>query len=213
MNTIVLKSVLPNIFADSQPHSEIWKNDILFSKGNFYLLEADSGKGKSSLFGFIYGFRSDFSGEILFDAQNISNINSRNWNSIRNGSLSLLFQDLRLFGELTALENILLKTRLTNYKTKDEIVQMFDLLGISDKIYDRCDKLSFGQQQRVAIIRALCQPFDFLLLDEPVSHLDDNSALAASALITASAQKNGAAVIVSSIGKRLPINFDKILKI
>jgi len=210
MQSILLKNVLPKIFADSIINSEIWKNETAFSKGNFYLLEADSGKGKSSLFSFIYGYRNDFLGEIMFDNQNISSINSKSWNSLRNNSLSLLFQDLRLFGEITALENILLKTRLTKHKTKNEILQMFDLLDIADKVNEKCGKLSFGQQQRVAIIRSLCQPFDFLLLDEPISHLDDTCALAAAKLITSNAQKTGAAVIVSSIGKRLQINFDKV---
>ena len=213
MQTITLKNLLPKIFADSEIDSEIWKNEITFSKGGFCLLEADSGKGKSSLFSFIYGYRNDFFGEILFDNQNISTINSKNWNSLRNNSLSLLFQDLRLFGEITALENILLKTRLTKHKTKAEILQMFDLLDIPEKAHEKCDKLSFGQQQRVAIIRALSQPFDFLLLDEPVSHLDDTCALAAAELITTEAQKIDAAVIVSSIGKRLPMSFEKVLKL
>ena len=204
---------MPKIFTDSKIDSEIWKNEITFSKGSFYLLEADSGKGKSSLFSFIYGYRNDFLGEILFDNQNINTINSKNWNSLRNNSLSLLFQDLRLFGEITALENILLKTRLTKHKTKAEILQMFDLLDIPDKVNQKCDKLSFGQQQRVAIIRALCQPFDFLLLDEPISHLDDTCAAAAAELITQNAQQIGASVIVSSIGKRLPMDFNQTLKL
>jgi ABC-type lipoprotein export system ATPase subunit len=204
---------LPNVFADSKINSEIWKNEVVFSKGNFYLLEADSGKGKSSLFSFIYGYRNDFFGKIIFDNQNIRSINSKNWNSLRNNSLSLLFQDLRLFSEITALENVLLKTRLTKYKTQNEIMQIFDLLHIAYKANEKCDKLSFGEQQRVAIIRALCQPFDFLLLDEPVSHLDDNSGLVVAELIAAAAQKIGASVIVSSIGKRLPMKFDKIFKL
>jgi len=213
LKTIVLQNLLPKIFVDSEIDSEIWKNEIIFSKGNFYLLEADSGKGKSSLFSFIYGYRNDFFGKILFDNQNISIINTKNWNLLRNNSLSLLFQDLRLFGEITALENILLKTRLTKYKTQKEILQMFDLLDIPDKANQKCDKLSFGQQQRVAIIRSLCQPFDFLLLDEPISHLDDICAAAAAELIKQNAQKIGASVIVSSIGKRLPMKHDKVFKL
>lgn len=213
MKTIILNNILPKIFADSEINSEIWKNEVTFSKGDFYLLEADSGKGKSSLFSFIYGYRNDFFGEILFDNQNINGINSNSWNSLRNNSLSLLFQDLRLFGEITALENILLKNRLNGHKTKSEILQMFDLLNIADKVNQKCNKLSFGQQQRVALIRALCQPFDFLLLDEPISHLDDTCALSAADLITQNAQKIGASVIVSSIGKRLPLKHNKILRL
>lgn len=72
------------------------------------------------------------------------------------------FQDLRIFTELTALENVQLKNNLTGYKKKKEILAFFEKLGLSDKLNVKTGKLSFGQQQRVAFIRALCQPFDFL---------------------------------------------------
>ena len=79
------------------------------------------------------------------------------------------FQDLRIFTELSALENVQLKNNLTGCKKKKEILSFFEQLGIADKINVKAGKLSFGQQQRVAFIRALCQPFDFLFLDEPIS--------------------------------------------
>ena len=66
----------------------------------------------------------------------------------------MLFQELRIFTELTALENVLLKNRLTNRKKKKEILSLFDTLGIADKVNEKAGKLSFGQQQRVAFIRA-----------------------------------------------------------
>ena len=68
----------------------------------------------------------------------------------------MLFQDLRIFTELTALENVQLKNNLTGCKKKKEILSFFEQLGIADKINVKAGKLSFGQQQRVAFIRALC---------------------------------------------------------
>ena len=70
-------------------------------------------------------------------------------------------------------------------------------------------KLSFGQQQRVALIRALCQPFDFLFLDEPVSHLDEVNAKNMARVLTEEAMKLGAGIIVTSIGKRLELDYTK----
>ena len=73
--------------------------------------------------------------------------------------------------------------------------------------------MSFGQQQRVAMMRALAQPFTFLLADEPISHLDDNNARLMHHIMMEEARSQGAAVIVTSIGKHVDINYDETLKL
>ena len=135
----------------------------------------------------------------------------------------MLFQDLRLFTELTAMENVLLKNSLTGFKKRKDIKNLFYELGIGDKmnveeyIKERhrnnlnveVGKLSFGQQQRVALIRALCQPSDFIFLDEPVSHLDEVNARNMARILTEEAMKQGAGVVVTSIGKSLELDYTK----
>ena len=128
-------------------------------------------------------------------------------------SLSLLFQELRLFPELTALENVLLKNRLSGYKSRQEILTLFEAAGIADKVNEKTGILSFGQQQRVAFIRCLCQPFDFILLDEPVSHLDENNARVLARLLEEEAGRQGAGILVTSIGKALPLSYDHTYKL
>ena len=125
----------------------------------------------------------------------------------------MLFQDLRLFTKLTAMENIRLKNSLTGYRSGKEITLMFETLGIADKINIKVGQLSFGQQQRVALIRALCQPFDFIFLDEPISHLDESNGNIMCELLMKEVQKQGAGVIVTSIGKHLELNYDKIVRL
>ena len=169
METIHLQQTLPQVFADRNSiTSDIWHKNIIFRKGEMYLIEAASGTGKSSLCSYIYGYRSDYQGIINFDETNIKAYTVEQWVNLRKHSLSMLFQDLRIFSELTALENIQLKNNLTGYKKKKEILALFDAMGIADKTNIKAGKLSFGQQQRVAFIRALCQPFDFIFLDEPI---------------------------------------------
>lgn len=90
---------------------------------------------------------------------------------------------------------------------------MFETLGIADKINIKVGQLSFGQQQRVALIRALCQPFDFIFLDEPISHLDESNGNIMCELLMKEVQKQGAGVIVTSIGKHLELNYDKIVRL
>lgn len=208
MNKIELQNTLPQVFTDL-PHlnSQVWKQTVVFEKGKYYLIEANSGTGKSSLCSYIYGQRTDYVGNIFFDDQNINRLSSTQWDKTRCVKLSFLFQELRLFPELTAKENVILNNNLTNYKTEQQIIDMFEYLNIVDKLDVEISKLSWGQQQRVAIIRSLCQPFDFLILDEPISHLDDANAQIIASLIESEASRQGASVIATSIGKHLPLNY------
>ncbi|BEG99382.1 ATP-binding cassette domain-containing protein [Bacteroides sedimenti] len=214
MNNISLQHTLPNVFAERDSVvSDVWQQNLEFKKGGIYLVEADSGTGKSSLCSFIYGYRNDYQGKILFGNENIRSLSVSNWVDIRKNSLSMLFQDMRLFGELTAMENILLKNNLTHYKTKQEIEGYFETMGIPDKLDAKVRKLSFGQQQRVAFIRSLCQPFDFIFLDEPISHLDETNGQIMGELLMQEVNKQGAGIIVTSIGKHIELDYNKIFKL
>ncbi len=116
METIELQQTLPEVFAGrDRVISDVWHREIAFQKGKIYLLEAASGTGKSSLCSFIYGYRKDYQGIISFDGQNIRNLSVSQWVHLRKTSLSMLFQELRLFGELTAWENVRMKNALTGY--------------------------------------------------------------------------------------------------
>lgn len=210
MNLITLQNALPEIFAGKDYiDSDVWHKDVEFERGHFYLIEAASGTGKSSLCSYVYGYRNDYQGIICFDDNNIHNLDVKQWVELRKRSLSMLFQDLRLFTELTAMENVLLKNSLTGFKKKKDIKDLFYELGIGDKMNVEVGKMSFGQQQRVALIRALCQPFDFLFLDEPVSHLDEVNSKNMVRIITDEASRQGAGVVVTSIGKHLELDYTK----
>ena len=214
MNSIHLQQTLPQVFADrNSVTSDIWHQDLIFRKGEMCLIEAASGTGKSTLCSYIYGYRNDYQGIINFDETNIKAYSVKQWVDLRKHSLSMLFQDLRIFTELTAIENVQLKNNLTGHKKKKEILSLFEKLGISDKLNVKAGKLSFGQQQRVAFIRAFCQPFDFLFLDEPISHLDDENSRIMGEIIIDEAGKQGAGVIATSIGKHIELPYKKVLQL
>ncbi|MDH6354149.1 putative ABC transport system ATP-binding protein [Dysgonomonas sp. PH5-45] len=207
MNQIKLYDVLPDVFRGEVIESEVWQHTIQFEAGERYLIESASGKGKSSLCSFMYGYRHDYSGTISLNGHNIKTLPPKQWDDVRRTQLSLLFQELRLFPELTVLENIQIKNNLTGYKTPAQIKSLLEELNIDEKINEKIGKMSWGQQQRVAVVRSLCQPFRFLVLDEPISHLDDDNSLLIAQMVTAEAQTQGAAIIVTSIGKHLPIDY------
>ena len=214
MQKIVLLNTLPAVFAGrEEDHSEVWLRNVEFERGKHYLISAESGTGKSSLCSYIYGYRIDYSGVMQFDGTDIRTLSVDQWCDVRKNHIAYLPQDLRLFPELTAIENIQLKNRLTNFKTEKEIISYFERLGIPEKVNSPVRKLSIGQQQRVAIIRALCQPADFILLDEPVSHLDEANNAIVAQMVTEEAARQGAGVISTSVGNNVKISVDKELKL
>lgn len=214
MSTIRLNNVIPEIFAhNTDVNSDVWRKEISLEQGKKYLIEAASGTGKSSLCTYIYGLRSDYQGQILFDGQDVSKFSINKWCDIRQSTISILFQDLRLFGELTALENVQIKHRLHKLHNNKVIKGWFDQLGIADKMDTRIDHMSYGQQQRVALIRSLCQPFEFLILDEPISHLDDYNSDVMRDILLCEVERQGAGLIITSIGKHMNIEYDKILSL
>lgn len=214
MQKIDLKNTLPAVFAGrEEDNSEVWLRELSFERGKRYLISAESGTGKSSLCSYIYGFRDDYSGSFTFDERDIRELEVMDWCAIRCRHIAYLPQELRLFPELTAYENIELKNRITGFKTRDEIVKLFEALGIPDKVDSSVARLSIGQQQRVAIIRTLCQPCDFILLDEPVSHLDNTNNKIVADLVIDEAKRQGAGIISTSVGNNVMIEVDKEYKL
>lgn len=214
MNTISFRNVLPHVFSDSKDmRSDVWSREVEFLKGKTYLVEADSGKGKSTFCSYVIGYRHDYDGQIMFDGKDVAAMKVSDWTSVRRQNISYLFQELRLFPELTAFENVEIKNRLTAFKKRSEIEQWFERLDIADKMNAKVGFMSFGQQQRVAMIRALVQPFDFILTDEPISHLDERNSIKMGEIMMEEARRQGAGVIITSIGKHMDMPYDKILKL
>lgn len=214
IDKIEMHGVLPRVFSGrNDMKSEIWNREVTMERGRSYLVSAESGTGKSSLCSYLYGFRNDYDGRITFGNTDIATLNITQWCELRSRHIAYLPQEMRLFPELTAMENVELKNRLTRFHSTDNIKQMFDRLGIADKSDQPVAQLSIGQQQRVAIIRALCQPFDFILLDEPVSHLDETNNRLAAALVTEEAKRQGAGIIATSVGNNVMITVDKEYKL
>lgn len=200
MNQININHIIPNPLKDfGFNESEIWDNQITFNKGEYYQIVAHSGVGKSTLINIIYGDRKDYEGTITFDNQDISKLKSKQWNEIRRTQLSYVFQGLHLFEELTLLENIQLKNGLTKHASIEQIKSWIEAVGLSKHLNQKAVHLSYGQRQRIAVIRAFCQPFDFILLDEPFSHLDDINQSLLMDLIEIEAKNNNAGIILTTL--------------
>lgn len=216
IDRITIKGLLPSVFHDERDearivNSDVWLKELTFEKPQSYLVYAESGTGKSSLCAFLYGNRRDYEGVIEIDGQDVKGLNIEQWSELRCKALAYLPQQLSLFPELTAVDNVLLKNRLTDYFTEKEIRRLFEHLEVDNRADSAVGCLSIGQQQRVAIVRALAQPFDFLMLDEPVSHLDARNNKAVAQLISSQIEERKASLIATSVGNNLMVdNFNTL---
>jgi putative ABC transport system ATP-binding protein len=207
---IQLKKIKPAFFETANEASQLWQQNISIVKGEHLHIVAPSGSGKTSLIHFIYGLRKDYSGSIFYDDADIKNFSTENFSAFRQNKISIIFQDLRLFEDQSARENIEIKRTLNPYHKPEAIDLMAQKLGIEKKLNQQVKTCSYGEQQRIAIIRALMQPFDFLLLDEAYSHLDEENRRKAMELIYEECDKRNAAMIFADLK---PLNFLKEEKI
>lgn len=211
---IEMKGMLPRVFVSEKiPPSDVWRHDVAFERGRFYLVEAASGGGKSSMCAYIFGARTDYEGRLLFDGEDAAGISMAGWQALRRRNIAYLPQELSLFPELTAWENIQLKNRVTGYASEKMVERWLEQLGIASRRDYPAGRMSIGQQQRVAIIRSVCQPFDFILLDEPVSHLDEDNNRIAAAIIAEEARRQGAGVISTSVGNHILLDYNERLRL
>lgn len=216
MEVITLDNLIPQVFASEPPKdSEVWLRHLELRRGETVLVEARSGAGKTSLAAFLMGLRRDFNGRILFDSRDSRSMTADKWADIRRSNIAYLPQNLDLFPDLSAADNVKVKKELTDKDLSSSspftLEEGARRLGILPYLHKEAGKLSVGQMQRLALLRALSQPFDFLILDEPVSHLDENNNRAAAELVVETASSQGAAVIVLSVGNRLLLPYSRTL--
>lgn len=205
---------MPVPLASIQHGSEsIWGNYVELKAGKHILLNASSGKGKSTFTMTAIGLRDDYEGKITYDGRNINSFTPSDWTKIRQNKISVIFQDLQLFPNLTVAENLILKNKLSDTFSEKELIMMLEKLEIENKWEQKCGLLSMGQQQRVAIIRSLCQNFEWLVMDEPFSHLDIENAQRCMDMIDNRCKMLNAGFVLTTLGDSHGYQYDQELKL
>ncbi|MGI8952837.1 MAG: ATP-binding cassette domain-containing protein [Chitinophagaceae bacterium] len=197
-----------------QRGSEVWNKHIFFQEEEWIKIKAPSGTGKTTLVHILYKLRNDYEGKVLWNNIDLKNIEGNELAQLRQQNTSIIFQDLRLFPNLSARENIELNRILQKpIYEKNTIDEMAALLGIENILHQKAGMCSYGEQQRIAIVRSLMQPFNWLIMDEPFSHLDQNNIRKASQLIAEECKKRNAGFILTDLEDDDHFNYSKILNL
>ena len=210
---IELNNIQPLSFEFSKKVDSIWGRNVSLSPPGVYKIIASSGSGKSTLISILSGLRSDYSGEISYDQKSLLKFKAKDWSSLRSDKISLVYQDLRLFPNLTARENILLSQEITGNETSEsnlKIAEFAEAMQVGNQLDKLLMHLSFGQMQRIAIIRAIMRNYEWIILDEPFSHLDLSNATKAWNLINQEAKRRNAGIIIACLDAYDFIQADKV---
>lgn len=204
---IQLKSLALD-FIDSKG-SEIWGQDLSFSKGELYHIYSVSGSGKTSFLRILTKEILPTKGQFLVSGKQSDKISIE---VLRKDKFSIAFQDLRLIEDLSVFDNLMLRADLFSV-SESSVLDMLEILDIHSLKDKDAKSLSRGEQQRVAIIRALIGEFQFLLLDEPFSHLDEESRLKSIQLITQEQKKKGFGLLLCNVAKDQFFNYSKSINL
>ena len=211
-----LKNILPVPLKDKllNRNSDVWNKQIAFNNNEFIKIRAASGSGKTTLVHIIYKLRTDYEGNVLWNDKKLSTIKAEELATLRQQDISIIFQDLRLFSNITARENIELKRVMQQpFYEQNKIDEMAEMLGVTSILDQKAGICSYGEQQRIAIIRALMQPFNWLIMDEPFSHLDSKNIANAAALINDECEKRNAGFILTDLEDDDHFAYTKLLNL
>lgn len=173
-------------------------------------LRGESGSGKTTLLNLIAGILKPDSGEISISGKKISSLNEPQRDRLRAESIGYIFQTFNLLQGYTALENVLLGMSFGPGVDREFALALLKRVGLSEKLKHYPRQLSIGQQQRVAVARALANRPKLVLADEPTGNLDYKNAREALQLIREVCRENGAALLLVSHDREVLSQFESV---
>ena len=153
--------------------------DISIAKGEVVSIVGASGAGKSTLLHILGTLDKPDSGKVMFEEQVVSAMNSRQLAQFRNKHIGFIFQFHNLLPEFTALENVCIPAYIARQdmrSSEQRAQELLEFLGLGERAGHKPNQLSGGEQQRVAVARALMNNPDVILADEPSGNLDSKNA-------------------------------------
>lgn len=196
---------------DGSVHDVVDVPQFSLSERTQVALRGESGSGKTTLLNLIAGILKPDSGEISLSGKKISSLNESKRDRLRAESIGYIFQTFNLLQGYTALENVLLGMSFGPGVDREFALALLKRVGLSDKLNHYPRQLSTGQQQRVAVARALANRPKLVLADEPTGNLDHKNAREALLLIREICSENGAALLLVSHDRDVLAQFETVL--
>lgn len=186
--------------------------DLTINKGEIACIIGASGAGKSTLLQIIGTLEKADKGNIIIDNQDISALNQKNLAAFRNKKIGFVFQFHHLLPEFTALENICIPAYIAGTSKREateKAIQLLDYLNLTNRKDHKPSMLSGGEQQRIAVARALINNPAIVLADEPSGNLDSQSAKELHQLFFDLRDKTGQTFIIVTHNPQLAEMADK----
>jgi len=190
--------------------------DLQVDAGERVAIVGESGVGKSTLLHLLGALDEPTGGQLLFDGQDVFARPESELAGFRNREVGFVFQFHHLLGDFTALENVMLPSLIARHPvaaTRARARELLERVGLKDRLAHRPGQLSGGEQQRVAVARALTQRPRLLLADEPTGNLDPATGEDVQQLMLELNEEHGAALVVATHNDRLAAAMGRTLRL
>ena len=220
MDESIIKIESLNFYWSKKSNFKIFVPSLEIKKGEKVLLLGESGSGKTTLLSLICGFLNPLSGSISINGNTINKLSSKTKDEFRADNIGIIFQQFNLLPYANVVDNVLLPLYFSQARSKNIVnkraaaLELFKQLRLPDDIAQyRASNLSVGQQQRVAVARALIGNPSLIIADEPTSSLDTNAQQLFLDLMFKQISENNSTLLMVSHDKSLSNRFDRQINI
>lgn len=217
MNNILELRDINKIYYGIVNTQVLYDINLSFEESSFNAIVGESGSGKSTLLNMISTLDKPTTGEVIINNVNTNILSKDKLAELRNKTIGFVFQFHYLLPEFTAMENVLIPYLISNKKTSKEIIErandLFDMVGLSKVKNNPATKMSGGQQQRTAVVRALINNPRIFLADEPTGNLDSQSTITMYKIFREINAKYGTTFIIVTHDRKLAEETDRIIEI
>ena len=211
-----IKNVYKSFQLGSQTVNVLNGINLTLQRGDMLTMIGASGAGKSTFLHILGTLDQPTRGNVLYEGQDVFRLSENDLANFRNRRIGFVFQFHHLLPEFTALENTYLPALMQRQPKKEMMeksVSLLDEVGLGHRMHHKPGELSGGEQQRVAVARALIQNPDLVLADEPTGNLDAHTGENIFELLHTLNQKRGTAFIIVTHNERLSDQADRLIHV